>query len=227
MRSELELKQRVRDELEAEPSLHPAHMHVFADDGTITLQGTVTNYAQRVTAEALAHRVREVRSVKNTLDVVLPVASRRSDAEITDAVTRVLQWNASVPRDKIHVRVVDGWVQLSGMVEWQYQRAAAEAAVQPVIGVRGVSNFIAVRPRTPVGEVRERIAAALQRRADLATRDARAVDVETEGSVVTLRGKVHCWSDRALIEAAAWGTPGVAKVEDELEVVSEEPELAL
>jgi osmotically-inducible protein OsmY len=227
MRNDVELKQRVREELEADPSLHPAHLHVFAESGTVTLQGTVTNYAQRVTAEALSHRVRDVRNVKNALEVVLPLANRRTDAEIADAVARLLQWNGNIPRDKIHVRVVDGWVQLSGTVEWQYQRAAAEAAVQPVIGVRGMSNLIAVKPRTPVGEIRERISAALKRRADLATRDAQAVEVATEGNVVTLRGHVHSWSDRALIEAAAWGTPGVAKVEDELEVFAEEPELAL
>ncbi|HUK20367.1 MAG TPA: BON domain-containing protein [Gemmatimonadales bacterium] len=226
MQSELELKRRVRDELGGEPSLHPAHISVFTDDGAVTLQGTVTSYAQKVAAEAVSHRVRDVRSVKNALDVVVPIANRRSDAEITQAVTRLLQWNATIPRDKIQVRVVDGWIELNGTVEWQYQRVAAEAAVQPVLGVRGVSNLIAVKPRTPAGQIRERITAALKRRADLATRDAQDVEVAADGSVVTLRGKVHSWSDRALIEAAAWGAPGVAKVEDELEVVSEEPELA-
>jgi len=74
------------------------------------------------------------------------------------------------------------------------------------------------------GAIKSRIHEALRRRADLAARDAQAVEVTMQGNAVMLRGKVHSWTDRALIEAAAWGTPGVIRVEDELEFVPDEPE---
>jgi osmotically-inducible protein OsmY len=232
MTSELDLRRLVREELSAEPSLHPCDLHVVVEDGRVTLHGTTQSYGQKLGAEQVVRRMRDVREVKNEIEVHVPLAQRRSDAQIADAVMETLRWNAAVPRDLLRARVVDGWVELRGTVPWAFQRAAAEAALQPLLGIRGVTNLIAVKPAQPVAdkplaEIKSRIAAALARRADIAIRDARAVEVETDGDVVVLRGKVRSWADRALIEAAVWGTPGVSRVDDELEVVTGQPELDL
>jgi osmotically-inducible protein OsmY len=227
MNSGHDLKRRVNQELAWEPSVHESALDVVTADGVVTLRGTATSYAQRTVAERVAKRVKDVRDVHNEIDVRVPLARRRHDADIADAITRILQWNVLVPRDAVRVRVIDGWVHLEGTVTWQYQRAAAEEAVEPLVGIRGISNLIIVKPRMPTDEVRSRINAALRRRADLAAQDARGVRVETDGDTVVLRGQVHSWADRAVAEAAAWSAPGVATVEDELEVLTDEPELAL
>jgi osmotically-inducible protein OsmY len=217
----------VNQELAWEPSVHESALHVVAADGVVTLRGTATSYAQRILAERVAKRVRDVQHVNNDIEVRVPIARRRDDVDIADAIARILQWNVLVPRDAIRVRVIDGWVHLEGTVTWHYQRVAAEEAVEPLIGIRGVSNLIVVKPRVPTDEIKSRINAALRRRADLAALDARGVRVETDGDTVVLRGQVHSWADRAVAERAAWGAPGVAKVDDELEVLTDEPELAL
>jgi osmotically-inducible protein OsmY len=227
MNTERSVKQRIQEELGWEPSVEAASIRASASDGAVILQGTVPSYAEKMAAERVAKRVQGVRSVANEIEVRIPLARRRSDAEISEAVTRILQWNVQVPRDVIRVRVADAWVHLEGTVEWHYQRAAAEAAVERLVGIRGLSNLIAVRPKTQAKDIKARIDAALHRRADLAALDAQHVTVGTRGDTVVLRGQVHSWADRALVEAAAWGAPGVAVVEDELEVVADELELGL
>jgi osmotically-inducible protein OsmY len=227
MSIERNITQQVVEELEWEPSVEAAGIRMAASNGAVTLQGIVRSYAEKMAAERAAKRVQDVRSVANELEVRLPLSQRRRDAEISEAVARILQWNVQVPRDVIQVRVADAWVQLEGTVEWHYQRTAVLDAVERMVGIRGVSNLIAVRPRTQAKDIKSRIDAALRRRADLAALDAQHVTVGTRGDTVVLRGQVHSWADRALVEAAAWGAPGVAAVDDELEVVADELELGL
>jgi osmotically-inducible protein OsmY len=114
------------------------------------------------------------------------------------------------------VVVRDGYINLEGEVEWQYQRETAEAAVRWVLGVRGVSNFIKVRPRAaPPHEVKRRIEDALKRHAEI---EARHIVVETNGSEVILKGVVRSWAERDEAVRVAWSAPGVTKVDDRIVV---------
>ena len=61
----------------------------------------------------------------------------------------VLIWNALVPANTIRVTADRGRITLTGAVEWDYQRNAAEAAVRPMCGVLAVTNNIAIRRHDP------------------------------------------------------------------------------
>ena len=222
MRTDKELKERVVTALEADPSLDVARVGVAVADQVVTLTGAVPSHAARLALVERAQGVAEGCRVSNQVEVQIPSTHRRPDPEIADAVERILGWNVLLPPESVRIRVTDGWVELEGAVDWDYQRAAAEAALAPLIGIRGLSNLIAVRPQTRADEIRGRIEAALRHRADLAVRDSQDLQVETHGDVVILRGRVHSWADRALVEAAAWGAPGVTAVTDELEVIGKE-----
>src|SRR5439155_26223629 len=117
---------------------------------------------------------------------------------------------------RIKITVRDGWITLEGDVEWQYQRQAAEAAVQHLYGVKGVTNLITIKPRVSPTEIRAKIEAALRRTAEL---DAERITVETDGSKVILRGRVRSWAEREEAERAAWRAPGVMQVENHINVV--------
>jgi osmotically-inducible protein OsmY len=64
-----------------------------------------------------------------------------------------------------------------------------------------------------VSDVRERIADAFKRSADL---ESSAIKVEVEGARVTLSGKVKAWYERKMAEDAAWAIPGVTEVNDKI-----------
>jgi osmotically-inducible protein OsmY len=120
-----------------------------------------------------------------------------------------------VPHAQLKVTVREAWVTLTGEVEWQYQRVAAERAVRRLVGVRGVSDQIVVKPRVTAADVKTRIEAALRRNAEL---EARRLQVDVTDRKVVLRGKVHSWNERQEAERAAWAAPGVAAVEDDLTI---------
>jgi osmotically-inducible protein OsmY len=68
----------------------------------------------------------------------------RDDDEIRGAALQMLIWGAEVPSDSIDVKVADGWVNLKGAVEYQFQSDAAFNDVAILCGVFGITNEITV-----------------------------------------------------------------------------------
>lgn len=81
----------------------------------------------------------------------------RSDGEIVRKVTRRLEWSLQVPQDGIEVTAQNGWVTLTGAVDWRYQKLAAESAAREIDGVCGVTNLIRIRPSHDDADVREKM----------------------------------------------------------------------
>ena len=73
------------------------------------------------------------------------------DNELEKRVAHVLVWNALVPANAIRITADRGRITLTGAVEWDYQRNAAEAAVRPMCGVLAVTNNITIRRTHPGG----------------------------------------------------------------------------
>lgn len=78
-----------------------------------------------------------------------------SDEEIARRVTQRFEWSVQIPGDNIEVRVRDGWVTLTGLVDWRYQALAAESYVREMGGIRGITNLIRVAPRAHDADVKE------------------------------------------------------------------------
>ena len=67
---------------------------------------------------------------------------RREDDEIRAAALQALIRDSEVPTESIDVRVRDGWVTLTGYVEYEPQRIAAYDHVATLDGVMGISSEI-------------------------------------------------------------------------------------
>lgn len=212
---DITLRQDIIDELEFEPSIDAADIGVAVEDGVVTLTGHVSTYAQRATAEDVVRRVKGVRGIAQEIEVRLFGAKSMADDEIAKRALYTINWNTTVPKNAVLVKVQQGWVTLTGEVGWQYQRTAAAEAVRNLDGVLGVNNCIEVKPRASVSDVKKRIEDALKRNAEL---ESNAIHVDVLNDKVILKGKVNAWAERSAAERAAWSAPGVREVEDQLEV---------
>ena len=215
MKSDSKIKQDVLDELKWEPAVEAALIGVEVKDGVVTLAGQVDSYSAKWNAERAAQRVSGVKALAVEMKVAIPGYSARTDADIARSVKSALEWTTYLGKDTIKVMVEGGMVTLTGDVEWEYQRQAAEVTIRHLLGVTGVSNEIAVRPKVSMVAVKSDIEIALKRRASA---DAKKISVTVKGSSVTLSGSVHSWSERELARQSAWSTPGVTDVVDNISV---------
>jgi osmotically-inducible protein OsmY len=215
MKTDALLQQDVVAELQWEPGVHAARIGVEVRDGVVTLAGEVDTYAEKVLAEHAALRVAGVRALAVEMKVSITPFGKQSDHDIARSAGNILGWISFVPKDAVKVLVEDGWLTLSGEVDWQYQRQDAAASVRNLPGVTGVSNQIAIKPSL-AKVVRSDIEAALNRRA---LGDASTIVVDVSGADVTLSGKVQSWAERDLASRSAWSASGVRNVIDKMTVV--------
>jgi osmotically-inducible protein OsmY len=206
-----DLKQSVLDELAWDPSVSEAHIGVTAHAGVVTLTGHVASYAEKCAAEHAVGRVSGVKAIAEELEIRYLYDVGHSDEDIARQALNVLAWDLSVPRDKVRVKVEKGWITLSGEVHWYYQKNAAEKDVRKLFGVMGVSNLIAIEPVVQASDIQKKIKAAFGRNAEF---EAAHIVVSTEGSKITLSGKVDSYYERTLAENTAWSAPGVTAVND-------------
>lgn len=205
------LRRDVIDALDWDPSVDSANIGVAVNDGVAVLSGHVGNYAQKLSAERIAKRVKGVTAIADEIEVRFEGELTHTDDDIAARAVRVLSWDVMLPDNVVAVKISKGWVTLSGELEWDYQRRAAEADVRKLGGVKGITNEITLKPRLTSTDVSQRIENALKRDAEV---EAARVHVSVADGKVRLEGKVHSWHEREAVERAAWAAPGVKAVED-------------
>jgi osmotically-inducible protein OsmY len=212
MKTDAQIQTDVMQEVKWDPSITHEHIGVAVSGGIVTLSGTVPSYIEKSSAEKAAQRVGGVKAVVEKIEVRVPGSYHRDDQDIAKAVLDQFRWYSQVPDDLVKARVENGWVELTGEVEWDYQRSSAENAIKGLTGVRGVTNKIDIRAKVvqPLS-IKEKIEEALKRAAE---REAGRIVVEVRGTRVILSGKVRSFAELRDVRGAAYSAPGVTSVDD-------------
>jgi osmotically-inducible protein OsmY len=208
-----ELRRDVAAELLWDPKVDAERVAVSADDGIVTLRGTVGSLRQKQEADRAARRVSGVTGIHDELQVRILGSDRREDAELRTDVRQALMLDSVVPPG-VDAEVDDGFVTLTGAASWQHQRDEADFVAANVPGVRGITDDITLVPARNATDIAKRIAAAFRRNALL---DADDLSVSTTCfGMVTVSGVVHSWAEHDGAVAAAWAAPGVTEVDDRI-----------
>jgi osmotically-inducible protein OsmY len=211
-----ELEVDVTEELGWDPKVDSEEIAVAADDGTVTLRGTVGSFRQKREARKAAERIYGVLSVNNDLDVRILDEYQHDDADLRGDVLQALMLDTLVP-NTIDANVKDGFVTLTGTADWQYQRDEAEFIAGNVAGVFGLESDVYLTSPTPyAGDVKDSIKKAMKRDAKV---DADNIAVETVNGTAILTGSVRSWAERDSAVQAAWAAPGVTGIDDRLAIV--------
>ena len=208
-----DLQLDVAAELSWDPKVDSQEIAVSADNGAVTLRGTVGSFRQKREAEKAAARVYGVTEVSNELQVRMLDRSKREDADLRGDVLQALMLDSGVPMT-VDATVRDGFVTLTGTADWQYQRDEAEFLTASVPGVFGIENDITLTSTPDGRDIKNDISNAFRRSARL---DADELSVHTTSyGTVILAGAVSSWAEHDEAVAAAWSAPGVTEIDDRI-----------
>jgi osmotically-inducible protein OsmY len=215
--SDADLEDAVEAQLRSDKTFDSADITVAVKYGVVTLGGFTRSFRQRRRAVAAVERVKGVAGIVNDIEVRLPLLHTLPDPEIARQIVQMFRLDLAEAAENLTVTVQNGIVTLEGEVETHFELEEAELVARLQPGVRRVSNLIRLRPHPPPDDVKRRIEEALNRNA---ITSAAEIDVEVNGSEVTLRGIVGSFVQRAEAERVAWELPGVTRVQNEIRVAT-------
>lgn len=186
---------------------------VISKNGVITLKGNVDTYKKKIEAERISSTISGVQSVINKIDVTINSWEQKNDIAITNEILTIFRWNWNTLNDTIKVKVLEGWVTLSGELEWNYQKEAARQAIVSLIGVKGVNNKINIKSQLDTKIDKTTLRLALENHLALDSKD---IEIEVLDSKIILKGTVESWYQKEIAGFIAWKTRGVISVENEL-----------
>ncbi|QHF21184.1 BON domain-containing protein [Rathayibacter sp. VKM Ac-2762] len=206
----------VQDELNWTSDVHAAQIGVAVEHGTVTLSGEVRTYVERVSACRAALRVHGVRTLVDDLAVHSERSLTISETDFAESVQSALTGDAFVP-ESVKAEIHGRSVVLVGEVHWDYERESARKALARVNGIEDITSMITLRARPSASDALQRISEALVRDA---TVDAHRIKAHLDGTRLTLSGTVSSWPERRAAERAAWSSPSITHLQNDLVVTS-------
>jgi osmotically-inducible protein OsmY len=205
----------VKDTLDWDSSIDVRRIEVKADDGHVTLTGSVPSYYEKLRATEDAWTVGGVKTLDNELLVGLEGAAI-NDAQLDEACRNALDHDRVVPKGSVTPTVRDGHVQLRGHVRNGFQRDAAEFVVGRLDGVLSIENLIAISSEPIPSDVADRVNKAFKRNAII---DDSKITVSNDGHTLYLSGVVGSYAAMREAVDTAWQAPGVENVVNDLVIV--------
>ena len=196
--------------LKNDPRIGTNKITVAVKDGIVTLTGTIKKFYEKGYVEEDVKSVNGVLGVAEELEVSFFNFTPPTDADIAQAVLKALGWDVTFGENKKHFQVVveKGVVTLTGKVNYEFEKRRAFENARYVRGVKVIVNKILVEPELKPSKVKEKIIKGFVKSARV---DGENINVEVDGSIVTLKGKVHSWFEHEEARKVACLVQGVTK----------------
>jgi osmotically-inducible protein OsmY len=242
--SDDELKPRIEQALQADPSLKSSAISVQSvNQGVVLLGGTAKTLSAHLRAVEVASDVAGVRRVASEIQSPDTLADAEiwrertpqppsagaeafdtaSDIWITSATKMRLLADSQTPALNINVDTTNGVVTLFGIVSSKEAKAAAEADARKVNGVERVRNELEVVASSKQAAVKvrdEELEGAVKKAFD--TPEFKDINVKVKNGVVRLTGTVPTGVRRLEAAVKARSIPGVNSVQDDLSVTAKD-----
>ncbi|MGZ3899577.1 MAG: BON domain-containing protein [Bacteroidia bacterium] len=140
MKTDNQIQAEINNELNRELAMIATEVKVSVKNGSVTLEGVAESYAKKIETQRAAFRIEGVISVTN--NIVLKINHQPSDEDIKKTVIKMITWNSCIDENRINVEVLNGWVTLTGEVDYNYQKSKATFLTEDIMGVAGVTNRI-------------------------------------------------------------------------------------
>jgi len=213
MKCEEMLQMDVSNALKREPLKLFSGITATVSNGIVTLSAKVDCFSKKSEAENTVRKVAEEKAVIDKIEVMINSRAQKNDLEITAELLSAFRWNWNTLNDTTNVKVNNGWVTLSGELEWNYQREAAKTAASNLKGVKGVTNLITIQSDGSIEVHKATIERALKSHAAL---DGTNITVAISGPDVMLKGAVDSEYQKDLAGRIVWKAPGIITVYNEL-----------
>lgn len=215
MKSDYQIQIDVMDQFKWDPFLHASEIGVGVKNGIVTLSGRVDSYFKKRSLEESAKKVAGVKAVAMDIQIGISPTEAKTDTEIAEAILHALKWHTAVKEEKIKISVEDGDVTLEGEVEWEFEKANAQHAIENLEGIKSITNLITIQSKVTPENIQRKIEGAFQRSASI---NSRRIDITVSGAEVTLNGDVSSLAEKEDAEYAALNIQGVTKVNNYLAI---------
>jgi len=200
-------------------------------NGVVTLTGAVDVYSAKLDADNRAHHRKNVKGVENQIEVAGPTID---DTTLRNKLAEKLAYDrvgyGTTAFNAFTIGVENGVVTLGGTAYGPSDKDSALSVVENYPGVKDVVDNIEVAPVSPMDDrIRLAEARAIYGYPQLnkyAIDPAKPIRITVVNGNVTLSGVVDSQADKDVANIRANGVPGVFKVVNNLEVVSESSEKA-
>jgi osmotically-inducible protein OsmY len=228
---------KIRAQYFVNPEIRPWNIDVTTNaGGVVTLTGEIEDAADRQEAVRIARTTEGVTDVVDRLAAERPESARgveEPDAWITAKIQAQYFLDAEVKARDIDVDTQNGVVTVRGAVDSEFERRQALTIARNTEGVREVTDRLTVTGSGRPADARTDLSRAASAIDDvwITTKiqskffldpdiKGSAIDVTTEGGVVTLQGNVPTAAQQQSAEQIAMETDGVQRVNNQLKVAA-------
>jgi hyperosmotically inducible protein len=196
-----------------------------AENGVVTLTGTVPLFALKQEADKRTHKIKGVQGVSNEIQVA---GANLPDSVLQAKLAKAISYDrigyGTTPFNAISVQVQAGTATLSGDAYGPVDASSALTLAAYTPGVKNVVNEVRIDPLSPMDDRSRmqlfRVIYGSSTLSKYAMDPAKPIRISVQNGHVTLYGVVDSEMDKDVAGIRANSVPGIFKVTNDLKVAS-------